>query len=497
MNTYLRFNSQNTIRICLGLLAVQTGAAAYRYEINAWQFIPLCLALLAYAGFQRQTRLELNLIKSLFTLANGIAKGKLEYRISHVPPDADLARLAWNFNTALDQVETYMRETASCFAAAERQQYYRKPQYLGMKGAFAENLRYIDASLRTIESDARGKMQESLFAQLGQMKTENLLSSLQRTERDLSIITTQMRQVETTNQTAADIVSKSGVALGSVIQKLTKIIDTMESLKSSSLALRQSSKDISEVTTLIAKIAEQTNLLALNAAIEAARAGEHGRGFAVVADEVRRLAENTKQATGQIHNAMARFSVVSTEIVEGTVGMADMTEESKVAVSEFEKNIHQVSGIVLDTYGKVAYTQMVGEVALAKVNQMIYVQQGYRAMEMGAHSSAAETVMVDHFHCKLGIWYHTGVGASQYGHLPSYVKIDAPHKKTHENMFSAVEKLSKNWQTSLQLQAEIVENFRAIELSSLEVATLLDRIVEEKKQFESGVSRNDGEVDLF
>lgn len=497
MNSFLLFNGKNTILILLTLIAFESITTLVTEGFTWLRIVPNCLGLIVIFLYWQQSKKEIYLVGSLFHLAKQVEKGRLENRITHIPPKAELAQIAWNFNSALDQIETYMREVANCFQAAEQNRFYRKPQPLGIKGAFADNLHFIDTSLQMMQENYLHNLREALFSQLGQMKTENMLSSLHHTEEDLSTITQQMRQVEKITNDAANIAAESGVALGSVIDKLAAIIVKIELLKNSSLDLSQSSKEITEVTSLITKIADQTNLLALNAAIEAARAGEHGRGFSVVADEVRKLAENTKNATAQINRTISKFAKATATIVEDTESMAGMTDESKIAIGEFERNIRQVGSISLETYGKVAYTQMIGEVALAKVNQMIYVQQGYRAMEMGTNSPAAKAVSLSHYECKLGQWYHHGVGAQQYGHLPSYRKIDHPHELTHQCMHSAMRHFAENWQTSRHLQSQIIDNFKTMEQNNLEVTQLLDAIVKEKQQYEMSASVNEGDIDLF
>ncbi|MEK7773961.1 MAG: methyl-accepting chemotaxis protein, partial [Deltaproteobacteria bacterium] len=175
---------------------------------------------------------------------------------------------------------------------------------------------------------------------------EEMNATVLEVARNSQTVSESAKQARETAEQGGNVISQAVSAMKEVAESTSVTADTVK-------RLGKSSEDIGAIVSVINDIADQTNLLALNAAIEAARAGEQGRGFAVVADEVRKLAERTTRATKEISNMInsiqAETNKAVNEMADGTLKVENgvrLANEAGEALGKIVNGVHTVTEMI-------------------------------------------------------------------------------------------------------------------------------------------------------
>lgn len=228
------------------------------------------------------------------------------------------------------------------------------------------------------EQTAQATEQITIAIQEVAVGSENQVNSASSAEQSVNEISRGMEQVAHSIQTVSDLsmVTNQKAEAGTVV--LSETVDQMGIVQENVAQtaniitnLRERSKEIGTILDLISGIADQTNLLALNAAIEAARAGEHGKGFAVVADEVRKLAEDSSRATNNIHIVIQE---IQREINQVSLSMDEGTKSLKSGMSkvyETGKSFNEITEMIEGITNQAQEVSAVVEAVNASTEEMV------------------------------------------------------------------------------------------------------------------------------
>ncbi|MFJ3390082.1 MULTISPECIES: methyl-accepting chemotaxis protein [unclassified Lysinibacillus] len=187
-------------------------------------------------------------------------------------------------------------------------------------------------------------------AEASMVMTEETAAAMEETATGIQQIADSANTAAESSISASQASERGNHVVQQVIAQMELINDSVEQIGTTINGLHINTKKISDIVNLITAIADQTNLLALNAAIEAARAGEHGKGFAVVADEVRRLAEQSSQSATEIYNLISTIQADS----NASITVMEKGKEDVKAGMEFTNEVGEIFKEILTSSEQVA-----------------------------------------------------------------------------------------------------------------------------------------------